>query len=168
MPSTDEIYAMIQRADVIGDRPAVFWTTFPNSGVPVRQQGYMTARDWATQKFGARCNFVLYNQALADEDFARIFSANRHDEPNEEENLLRVRHTSKAFARSVKGTVWLLVMDGKMPRPESTWSVWEFPVITRRGKVDQVIMVEYPSGRETVFWDRSQGVRGSPPPPGKI
>ena len=165
--STDEIYAMIQKADVIRDRQAVFWTTFPYDG-PIGQQGFMTARNWATQKFGGRCNFVLYNEALAPADYRLITNANQYDQPSTEQDMHRIQHMSKAFARSVKGTVWLLVMDGKRPHPSSVWSVYEFSIITRRGRVDQVIMVEYPSGRETVYWDKSEGVRGSPPPPGKV
>ena len=158
----------MHKGNRLKDRRAIFWSTFPYKG-PVFQQGYFSALGWAETKWGDRCNnFALYSDPMTDEDFRQIYSTPKNDMPTDEQDELRTKHMSKAFARVVKGTIWLVTQDGLMPEPQSTWSTWEFPVITRRGQVDKVMRVELPSGRETVFWTKADGVRGSPPPPGKI
>lgn len=58
--STEEMVAMIDRHDNWGRKPSVFWTTFPYTG-PVGQQGYMSSKCWATEKFG-RNNFYQYEK----------------------------------------------------------------------------------------------------------
>ena len=148
--------------------PAVFLTTFSEPRLPINQQGFLTARRWAAATWGSRCSFMLYSDTMTDDDFHELMSTPLSDTPTDVQNMLRTYHMSKAFARSVRGTIWLLTRDGLMPDPNSVWSIWKFPVITRRGQVDKVMRVEYPSGRETVFWKMADGVRGQPPPPGKI
>ena len=82
---------------------------------------------------------------------------------------LQIRHLSKAYARRSKGTVYVLIPDGREPDKSSVWQVWEAPVLTRRpDAIDEIIRVSYPSGKEDSIWKKSDKALYDPVPPGKV
>lgn len=168
IPSTDEIVAMIDKNNVMGSRNSVFWTSFAYVNTPIMQQGYMTTKTWARQRFHGNCNFVMYDQSVSDEDFEILTSSTIDDMPSTAQDRDRVEHFSKAFARRSTGTVYILIPDGKEPYDDSIWKKWEAPVLTRTGKVDEIIRVGWPSKEETSIWKRGQDALYEPAPPGKL
>ena len=162
VPSTDQIVAMIDQNGQFGSRPSVFWTAFYDYPGPT---AYFKVKDWGTQKFGARCNFYLYTDMLSNADYQAMNSGT----PTEAEKELQIRHLSKAFARRSKGTVYVLVPDGKEPGDTSVWKVWEAPTLTRRPTwVNEIVRVGYPSGREQSIWKTGDAALYDPAPPGKV
>lgn len=160
--STDEIVAMIDKHGQVGKKPSVFWTSFYQYPGP---EAYRRVREWGNQKFGGRCNYKLYTDLLADSDYQEMMSVTR---TTEEQNLL-IRHMSKAFARRSKGTVYLLIPEGQQPGDDSVWKLWEAPTLTRRPEwVDEIIRVDFPSGKEESFWKKGQAALYEAAPPGKV
>ena len=162
VPSTDELVAKIQESDKMGGMTPIFWSTFPRDA-PYPEKGLVVARDWARARFGP-CNIVMFDTCYTDKIFVEIKS----NPLNTAQNEILDYHMSKAYARMVSGTVYLMVRDGLEPDHRTIWINWEFPVITRRGRVDKVIKVEWPSLVETTYWTKEDGVRGEPPPPGRF
>lgn len=160
--STDEIVALIDKHGQVGRAPSVFWTSFYEYPGPA---AYGKVRQWGNQRFGNRCNYKLYTDLMADADYRQMMSVSR---TGEEQDLL-IRHMSKAFARRSKGTVYVLIPEGKQPGDDLVWKVWEAPTLTRRPDwVEEIIRVDYPSGKEQSLWKRGQPALYQPAPPGKM
>ncbi|KAL8786902.1 MAG: hypothetical protein Q9213_002533 [Squamulea squamosa] len=164
--SSSEYWRDIIMTGKVQRSPGVFWTSFPTSDAPINQQGFMQTRAWARGFFGSPNAFVMYDTA-SDTYVAINTIENPCDGPSEAEFNLQVRRMSKAFAAAVSGTAYLVMPDDAPIYPESVWSVWEFPMVTRNPAMDQVIRVEVPSGRQSILWSRNDGPRGQPPPPGR-
>jgi len=162
VPSTDEIVAMIDKNDKVGLKPSVFWTAFYDYPGP---KAYFTVRNWGIEKFGQRCNFYLYTDLLSSKNYESMKSRPQ----TEQEEYLQIRHLSKAYARRSKGTVYVLIPDGREPDKSSVWQVWEAPVLTRRpDAIDEIIRVSYPSGKEDSIWKKGDKALYDPVPPGKV
>lgn len=147
--------------------PGIFWTSFPTSGT-ISQQGYLTATTWARNFFGSRENFVTY--ATASDTYGDLNTINDEcDAPTEEEMALQVRRLSKGYSAAVHGKAYLVMPDGANFYPQSVWSVWEWPTITRNPEMEEVIIVFLPSGQQTLLWARRDGPKpvGVEAPPGR-
>ena len=164
VPSTDDIVKAIDKNGQVGKKPSVFWTAFYDQPSP---SPYFTAVNWAKAKFGGqRCNFVMYTDLLADDDYQQLQTMTK----GPDESDLAIKHFSKAFARRSVGTAYLVVPDGREPSATSTWTVWEAPTLTRsttNGQVDKIIKAEVPSGRETAIWVKGSPALYAPAPPGR-
>ena len=147
------------------NKVSVFWTGFPYDEADIVP--YKLAKGWAAERF-PDCNFVLYDRALANEDFKSLNSADFRNPPSPEENTLRIQHMSKAFARRSTGVVYVVMPDGENPNPTSTWVVWEFPTLTRNQRVEKIIRVNWPSKREVPIWWKGNPPQGETAPPGKV
>lgn len=118
VPTTDQIAQAIDENGQVGRKPSVFWTAMYDYPGP---SAYLTAVRWATAKFGGRCNFNMYTDLLAADDYRRLVS--QANGPQEDD--LAIKHFSKAFARRSVGTVYLVTPDGRQPADGSVWKVWE-------------------------------------------
>ena len=145
--------------------PAIFWTSFPTRDVPISQQGYSVATSWAKSFFGSRDAFVTYDSA--SDTFVDLNSVFGCDGPTEEEYKLQVARLSKGYSAAVHGIAYLVMPDDAPLYPESVWTIWEWPTITRNPFMEEVILVYLPSRRQTLFWARRDGPRGVPAPPGR-
>lgn len=161
-PSTDDIVAMIDKAGKVGQKPSVFWTGFYDyPGLTA----YFKVIEWGKQKFDGRCGFNLYTDLLTDDDYKAMTSITK---PKEVEKL-QIAHLSKAFARRSKGTVYVLIPEGREPHETSVWRIWEAPVLTRRPDwCDKIIRVNFPSGKESTIWTKGDAPLYKESPPGKF
>ncbi|KAL8928978.1 MAG: hypothetical protein Q9208_001421 [Pyrenodesmia sp. 3 TL-2023] len=161
--STEDYFRDILQTAKVYSFPGVFWTSYPRD-IPMVQQGFWKAREWAREMFG-RDRFVMYD--TVSDTFPLIMSPPNCDWPTDEQDTLRVQHMSKAFAAAVYGTAYLVMPDDAPVYPESYWTIFEWPLITRNRFVERVIRVDLPSERQSVFWSKGDGHRGTTPPPGK-
>lgn len=161
--STEDYFRDILQTAKVYSFPGVFWTSYPRD-VPMVQQGFCKSRAWARETFG-RDRFVMYD--TASDTYPAIMSPANCDWPTDEQDTLRVQHMSKAFAAAVYGTAYLVMPDDAPVYPESYWAIFQWPLITRNQFVERVIRVELPSKRQSVFWSRGDGPRGTMPPPGR-
>lgn len=157
--STEQYWADILRTGKVYSFPGVFWTSYATGW-----EGFFAARNWGKQYFG-RKGFVMYD--TASDTYQAIMTIDPCDPATTAQDILRVQHMSKAFAASVYGTAYLAMPDNAPVYPGSVWSESEWPVITRNRLVLRVIRVDLPSGRQSLFWAREDGPRGTTPPPGK-
>ena len=162
VPSTDAIVAMIDRTGKVGKKPSIFWTGFYDYPGPT---AYFTVVKWGNQKFGRRCDFYLYTDLLANKDYEAMNSRTL----TTQEKSLQIAHLSKAFARRSKGTVYVLIPEGREPHETSVWRVWEAPVLTRRPDwCDEIVRVDFPSGKESTIWKKGDAALYKESPPGKL
>ena len=73
----------------------------------------------------------------------------------------------QAFAKQSAGTVYFFIPEGMTPRTTSTWSVHEYPLLTRNIAVNMILRVD-PSkegnmdgGQGTIIWESSMGPQGT-------
>ena len=63
----------------------------------------------------------------------------------------------------------MLIPEGQQPGDDSVWKLWEAPTLTRRPEwVDEIIRVDFPSGKEETFWKKGQAALYEAAPPGKV
>lgn len=163
-PSTNELLALIDRNTnfMPGRKPSVFWTSLY---IPNNPGGaYIKTRQWAAQKFGARCNYLMYSDMFDNADYLQLKGPANPRTPAEDD--IFTAHCSRAFASRTMGTVYVMMSEGTQPNPNSVWAIWEAPQLTRmpKGWVDQIIRVDYPSGVETVIWRQGDNPLYNAPP----
>lgn len=163
--NSNDYWHDIMRTGKVQRFPGVFWTSFPTSGVSISQQGFLQAKEWAKRYFGVD-RFVMFD--TASDTYMALNTIDDHcNAPSEPQYNLQVRRMSKAFAGSVYGTAYVVMPDDTPSYPDSVWSVWEWPTITRNPVMEYVVRVSLPSGRQRMLWSRRDGPRGPPPPYGR-
>ncbi|PGH16608.1 hypothetical protein AJ79_01715 [Helicocarpus griseus UAMH5409] len=154
VPTIDELTAVIDyyESGIAGSKISLFF-----SGV---QGGYMIVRNWARVELNKeRCDICLYNDCIPSYIFNYYANAEREYKFTESEEKTFFAHLSAAYAKRVRGTIYVLLPDGGEPSPQSVWTVWEFPYLTWNEHVDEIIRLDYNKDqkkvtKQTVIWKK--------------
>ena len=159
VPSLRLIAHKIQAGGQMAGKVSIFWSSYPGSNA-----GYRAAKLYGQAVHP--CKWVLYDGSLPHEDYAYFTSVNPDDPPTPQQSEQKIQVISAAYAQQSAGKVYVLVPDNQAFRPNSVWTNYEFPNLTRNPAVTSIVLLRDSAYTEEIIWRSSQGPQGAWPPPG--
>ena len=178
VPGVDACIQAIQKKGVVGKYPSLFYTSWSNIGLG--KIGYQGAGAWAKKNICGR--FVDFGAATTsgyqisvETALLRPFGPAGLDLEDEDLEKIRdpfLKNLSQAFAEQSTGDAYVVVPQGVDFHPDSAWTGWEYPALTRNVNINIIWKVELdysdqslfvtvgagPPGVKTLLWQK-----GDPP-----
>ena len=178
IPGVDACTAEIQKKGVVGKYPSMFYTSW--GGIGDGSLGVEGTKLWASQNICGRVvDFdgitVSVYQYIVETAVLKPFGKNGLNLPEDEQKQILdpfLKNLSQAFAEQSAGEAYVFVPKGVDFQPNSAWTGWEYPALTRNDQITKIWKVELdfsdpsqfqppdgkPQGVKTVLW-----TQGDPP-----
>lgn len=178
IPGVDACIAEIQKKGVVGKYPSMFYTSW--GGIGDGSFGVEGTKLWASQNICSRVvDFdgitVGVYQYVVESAVLKPFGKDGLNLPEDEQKQILdpfLKNLSQAFAEQSAGEAYVFVPKGIDFQPNSAWTGWEYPALTRNKEITIIYKVELdysdpkhfippdgkPQGVKTVLW-----TKGDPP-----
>ena len=178
IPGVDACTAEIQKKGAVGKYPSMFYTSW--GGIGDGSLGIEGTKLWASQNICGRVvDFdgitVSVYQYIVESALLKPFGKDGLNLPEDEQKQILdpfLKNLSQAFAEQSAGEAYVFVPKGIDFQPDSTWTGWEYPALTRNDLITKIWKVELdysdpsqfqppdgkPQGVKTVLW-----TKGDPP-----
>ena len=168
LPGVDSCVQAIQKKGVVGRFPSMFYTSW--GGIGDGSLGVEGTKLWASQNICGRV--VDFDgitlgpyQYVVESALLKPFGKDGLNLPEEEQKQIVdpfLKNLSQAFAEQSAGEAYVFVPKGVDFQPDSAWTGWEYPALTRNDKIDKIWKVELDHSDESQFMPRNgrpQGVQ---------
>ncbi|MCJ1348808.1 hypothetical protein MMC31_007041 [Peltigera leucophlebia] len=178
IPGVDACIAEIQKKGVVGKYPSMFYTSW--GGIGDGSFGVQGTKLWASQNICTRVvdfdgiTVVTYHYAV-ESAVLKPFGKDGLNLPEDEQKQILdpfLKNLSQAFAEQSAGEAYVFVPKVVDFQPNSAWTGWEYPALTRNDQITKIWKVELdysdpsqfqppngkPQGVKTVLW-----TKGDPP-----
>ena len=178
VPGVDACTQEIQKKGVVGKYPSMFYTSW--GGIGDGSFGIEGTKLWAAQNICGRVvDFdgivVSVYHYVVESALLKPFGKDGLNLPEDEQKQILdpfLKNLSQAFAEQSAGDVYVFVPQGVDFQPNSAWTGWEYPALTRNPNVNIIWKVELdysdssqfvppdgkPKGVKTLLWQK-----GDPP-----
>ncbi|RDL40037.1 uncharacterized protein BP5553_00016 [Venustampulla echinocandica] len=161
VPSVPYIRQKIIAGGRMNNKVSIFW-----NGFQPPSDGYAAGRAYKRDVIGCERG-VLYNEALPEPDWVYFQSVNENGQPVDNQYMEKIQVMSAVFAQTSSRNAYVLVEDGKVFAPASTWTLYEYPNLTAPGSaVTEIFLVSWPSQTQQSIWRRGDPQQGVWPPIG--
>ena len=177
LPGVDACIQEIQKKNVVGKFPSLFYTSW--GGIGDGSLGVEGTKLWAAQNICGRVvDFdgivVSVYHYTVEKAVLQPFGKDGLNLPQEEQAQILdpfLKNLSQAFAEQSAGEAYVFVPKGVGFQPNSAWTGWEYPALTRNKRIDHVWKVELdysdpsqfvvpdgrPQGVKTLLWTQGDG-----------
>ena len=173
LPGVDACIQEIQKKGVVGRFPSMFYTSW--GGIGDGSLGVEGTKLWASQNICGRVvDFdgitVGVYQYIVESAVLKPFGKDGLNLPADEQKEILdpfLKNLSQAFAEQSAGEAYVFVPKGVDFQPDSAWTGWEYPALTRNDKIDKIWKVELdhsdpsqfvpggrPQGGKTLLWSK--------------
>lgn len=164
IPGVDDCVQAIQEKNVVGNYPSLFYTSW--GGIGDGSLGVQGTKLWAQNNICGR--FVDFDGIVTtaymlttESAIEKPFGKDGLNLPSEEKAKIVdpfLKNLSQAFAEETAGEAYVIVPKGVDFYPDSAWTGWEYPALTRNRRVEKIWKVELDASDPSQF-----GPGGNPP-----
>ena len=178
LPGVDSCTQAIQQKGVVGRFPSMFYTSW--GGIGDKTYGVQGTKLWASQNVCGR--FVDFDgivvrvyHYVVESAVLKPFGEDGLNLSDEEQKQIMdpfLKNLSQAFAEQSAGEAYVFTPQGVDFQPNSAWTGWEYPALTRNKRITKIWQVALdtsdpsqfkppggkPQGVKTLLW-----TQGDPP-----
>ena len=173
LPGVDSCTEAIQKKGVVGRFPSMFYTSW--GGIGDGTFGVEGTKLWASQNICGRVvdfdgiTVSTYHYVVESAVLKSFGKDGLNLSADEQKEILDpfLKNLSQAFAEQSAGEAYVFVPKGVDFQPDSAWTGWEYPALTRNDKIDKIWKIELdhsdpaqfqpggkPQGVKTLLWKK--------------